>query len=128
MDTGASISISPVQSDFVSPLSTPAQASLNQVNGTASVEGEGTICWKVEDINGNQCELPTNGYYVPSATVCLFSPQTYVKEQRKQTCLHLDSHGITLTLADGKLLCFPIGSGNNLPFMLTINSLKQQGQ
>ena len=49
--------------------------SLKQVNGTTSVYGEGEVLLDIEDFYRTRRSVRTESYYVPSATVCLFSPQ-----------------------------------------------------
>ena len=68
IDTGASISISPLRSDFIA-LDPPGLTSLNQVNGSTPVEGEGCLNWCIEDIHGKRVCLHTKGYHVLSASI-----------------------------------------------------------
>ena len=104
----------------------PGLTSLNQANGSTPVEGEGCLNWCIEDIHGKHVCLHTKGYHVPSASIRLFSPQCYIQEQKGHAKLTLNSKGIDLTLGGGSVLRFPIGTGNNLPFMLTVKGLNQQ--
>ena len=56
----------------------------------------------------------------------MFSSQCYIQERKGHAKLTLNSKGIDLTLGGGSVLQFPIGTGNNLPFMLTVEGLNQQ--
>jgi hypothetical protein len=58
----------------------------------------------------------TTAYYVPEASIFLFSPHTYFKE-KKAGSLHITHDLKTLTLKDGPQLNFPYQE-NNLPLML----------
>ena len=103
IDTGASISISPLRSDFIA-IHPPGLTSLNQVNGSTPVEGEGCLNWCIEDIHGKRVCLHTKGYHVPSASIRLFSPQCYIQERKGHAKLTLNSKGIDLTLGGGSVL------------------------
>jgi len=72
------------------------------------------INWDIEDVHGLRSLLVTSAYFVPDATIRLFPPQVYIKEQ-----LTLDPFGIALKMACGKVLKFPIKKGSNLPMMLS---------
>ena len=73
--------------------------------------------WTVQDVFGATRTIKTQAYYIPNATVHLFSPQTYFREQQKGH-LWLDHSSTTLQLSDGSLLQFPYNSNNNPPLML----------
>jgi hypothetical protein len=126
IDTGASCSITPLLSDFTSAPTTPDTKSLGSLtSASTTVTGQGPIEWKIEDMHGVCRPLPTTAYLVPDATVRLFSPQVYIKENPTTSSLHLDSTGITLTMSCGTTLKFPIQEGSNLPIMLTQDALSQ---
>ena len=82
--------------------------------------------WSIEDLNGVKCDITTKAYFVPSAKVWLFSPQVYIRENLGKSSMHLDPLGLTLTVKCGIALRFPIGDGNNLPFMLTTKEVAKQ--
>ena len=54
--------------------------------------------WLIEDFNGITRSLTTTAYYVPEATIRLFSPQVYINENPTNSSLFLDSTGLALTL------------------------------
>jgi hypothetical protein len=66
---------------------------------------------------GNKMKIRTTAYYVPEASIRLFSPQTYFKE-KKAVSLHITHDRTRLTLKVGSRLDFPYQE-NNLPLMLT---------
>ena len=126
IDTGASCSITPLLSDFTSPPTTADTKSLGSLtSASTTVTGQGPIEWKIEDMHGVCRPLPTTAYLVPEATVRLFSPQVYIRENPTTASLYLNSTGITLTMACATQLHFPIQDGSNLPIMLTQDALSQ---
>ena len=133
IDTGASCSVTPNIHDFIYP---PTKASTNTMEGlngqTTDVLGEGTIKWEIEDQKGILGNIETTAYYVPSANIRLFSPQSYIRDhkiQRNPKCqMLLDEAGISLTTAQGTVLTFPIQTGSNLPFMLTRKALSENSE
>ena len=76
------------------------------------------MAWNIEDFEGTRRCIRTKAYYVPEASVRLFSPQVYIGNDDTAK-LVLDKNGTHFTLTDGTVLHFPVGKGNNLPFMLT---------
>jgi hypothetical protein len=70
---------------------------------------------------GNKRKIRTTAYYVPEASIHLFSPQTYFKEKKAGSLL-ITHDRTTLTLKDGSRMDFPYQE-NNLPLMLTDNHL-----
>jgi hypothetical protein len=128
IDTGASNSITPIPSDFVNGVINKADLqSLNQVNGTTPVCGQGQVNWDIEDVDGTQKRINTEAYYVPDAGVRLFSPQVYINNN-KNSSMQIDNAGIRFTLSCGTVLRFPFNPSNNLPFMLTEKSLRTRNK
>ena len=128
IDTGASCSITPLLCDFINEPGVPDTKSMGGLTGTTTeVLGLGKINWDIEDVNGIRCPLITSAYFVPEATIRLFSPQVYIAEQYKENnvecTMTLDPFGLSLTLACGTTLKFPIQKGSNLPMMLTHKAL-----
>jgi hypothetical protein len=119
IDTGASVSVTPVLTDFIGPLRPCSTANLKGLSGSTEVIGEGTVNWLVRDMFGNKRKIRTTAYYVPEASIRLFYPQTYFKE-KKDGSLLITHDRTTLTLKDGSRMDFPYQE-NNLPIMLTDN-------
>jgi Reverse transcriptase (RNA-dependent DNA polymerase) len=117
IDTGASWSITPHLSDFVSPLTPSNIDELHSLDNTIQVHGTGTVEWTVEDLNGNIRKLQCEALYIPTASVRLFSPQCYFMEHHGGSMTACE-HSLILTLVDGFSLTFP-WSDNNIPYMLT---------
>lgn len=122
IDTGASCSITPTISDFDGCIKTSSVDGLNQLSGRTPVVGEGQITWQIEDVAGTKHSIGTYAYYVPSASIRLFSPQIYINEAGKGK-LVLARSGVTFTLKCGTILKFPLNRQSNLPFMLTMKAL-----
>ena len=126
IDTGASCSISPVHSDFISNILPADVPSLNNISGTTAVVGQGTIEWRIQDAKGIVKPIQTSAYYVPTATIRLFSPQVYIKNDTSGTSeMLLQRNGIHLVLSCGSRLFFPINRNSNLPVMLTETALNK---
>jgi hypothetical protein len=100
INTGASVSVTPVLTDFLGHLRPCATANLKGLSGTTEVIGEGTLNWLVGDMFGNKRKISTTAYYIPEASIHLFSPQTYFKE-KKAGSLQITHDLTTLTLKDG---------------------------
>jgi hypothetical protein len=123
IDTGASCTITPTLSDFISTPTKSDTASLGSLTTVQTkVSGQGLIEWDIEDVNGVLKKLRTTSYYVPEATIRLFSPQAYFKANPKGS-LTLNIDGIFIHMPCGTSLKFPIQSGSNLPIMLTRQAL-----
>jgi hypothetical protein len=125
IDTGASCTITPVLSDFIHAPTSPDTDSLGSLTTVKTkVSGQGPIEWDIEDVNGCLKKLQTISYYVPEATIRLFSPQAYFKDN-PLAHLTLNIDGIALNMTCGTVLNFPIQPGSNLPIMLTKQSLQR---
>ncbi len=100
VDTGATCCISNNKADFIDFTSSHNKV-LHGIGTGLSIEGSGTLQWCILDDLGNEIILPIhNCLYVPSAPMCLLSPQ----HMSQQTCFPDDGfhckniHGI-LTFA-----------------------------
>jgi hypothetical protein len=78
-----------------------------------------------QDVFGTIRVIKCRAYYVPDATVCLFSPQTAFQRWQKGS-LFMDEEKTQLTLHCGTTLEFPYNNGSNLPLMLTPRHFKRQ--
>jgi hypothetical protein len=65
IDTGASVSVTPVLTDFLGHLRPCATANMKGLSGTTEVSGEGTFNWLVRYMFGNKRKIRTTAYYVP---------------------------------------------------------------
>jgi hypothetical protein len=125
IDTGASCTITPSLADLTSKPTKPDTATLGSLTTVQTkVTGQGPIEWDIEDVNGVLKKLKTTSYYVPEATIRLFSPQAYFKANPKGS-LTLNIDGIFLHMPCGTSLKFSIQPGSNLPIMLTCQRLQR---
>ena len=117
IDSGASISITPNIRDFIGKIEPCKMTALTGLTNTTPVVGRGIVHWDVVDIFGVTRAIKTTAYYVPDATIRLYSPQAYFQEHQSGSLL-MDHRRTKLFLADGSCLEFPYNHGNNLPLML----------
>ena len=117
IDTGASVSITPHESDFISKVRPSKLKSINGLQGSCEVVGSGTVEWTIRDVYGSVRRIRTTAYLVPAAQIRLFSPQCYFQETKGAGSLFLNHRKVVLTLADQSELEFPFQS-NNIPMML----------
>ena len=126
IDTGASCSLTPIHSDFIGAIEPSNIPTLNNISGKTPVVGQGLIEWNIQDVKGILKPIQTTAYYVPTATIRLFSPQTYISDDKSNTSqMTLNKDGITFILSCGTRLQFPINQRSNLPIMLTEAALNR---
>ena len=118
IDTGASMSLTPCMDDFLGKLDPSPVTELHGLNTTTNVYGIGTVSWSVRDVFGVIRVIKTKAYYVPDASIRLFSPQTYFKSMDSGKLL-VHANCANLTVPDGTDLQFPYHHNSNLPYMLT---------
>jgi hypothetical protein len=117
IDTGASLSLTPNINDFIGDLKPAHIQDLNGLSSKTTVVGVGRVRWTVCDLFGVVRNIETTAYYVPEATIRLFSPQSYFQENDSGKCIVTAKKSV-LILADETELEFPHNPGSNLPLML----------
>jgi hypothetical protein len=125
-DTGASFSVTPVRSDFVADLTKSEVDAMKGLTDSVHVEGMGWVEWSIRDVFGRIHVVRTQAYYVPKASIRLFSPQTYFQQDDSESCT-FDKDSLTLTTADGVRLQFPYHPSSNLPLMYVEQDVVQAG-
>ena len=115
IDSGASTSVTPFRDDFVDKMIPLKNETVDGITETASIEGVGTVEWKVFDDVGNPGTIRTFAYFMPKAKIRLFSPQKYFQERKFDGPCVLTRKGCLLTLEDGTKLSFDYDVFNNLP-------------
>lgn len=125
-DTGASFSVTPVRTDFVSELTQAEVESMTGLADSVMIEGVGQIEWPLRDVFGRIHMIRTQAFYVPQATIRLFSPQVYFQEHNKGRGT-FDGDSLTFTTAEGVDLQFPYHPCNNLPMMYLDTKIVQAG-
>jgi hypothetical protein len=115
--------ISNNKSDFID-LQPTSNNVLKGIGSGLRIEGIGTLCWKISDNNGDEISLHVKkSLYVPSAPMCLLSPQTITQ----QTNNPLDGfhakgiHGSFTFSAFHKTIHY--NSKNNLPIFFTSSEI-----
>jgi len=131
-DTGASFSLTPFIEDFdVEGIEEPDVKEMHGIADKIKIEGRGWVEWSIRDVFGNICLIRTQAYYVPSAHIRLFSPQTYFKEQPSdspdQAKATFDYQKLEFQTHSGEQLTFPYSLGGNLPMMYLDNKVLQAG-
>jgi hypothetical protein len=116
INMGASMSVSPCEGDFIE-LDRMNRGTLSALARDAGTEGVGIVRWTIRDVFGSVRVIETRAYYVPSASIHLYSPQQYFQENGAGE-LWCNAQQTVLTLADGSKLEFPYNPGSNLPLML----------
>jgi Reverse transcriptase (RNA-dependent DNA polymerase)./Integrase core domain. len=121
IDTGASRSISPHRSDFMTY--EDYHGSLGTISHQSAIVGKGKIKWDIIDQNGKPCVIMTEAYHVPSATIWLYSPQFHFNEHCAGR-LSMTHCGVDLYLptpnnrTSDDAVSFPFNSLSLLPLML----------
>jgi hypothetical protein len=77
IDSGASVCISPHQSNFVTYLA--SKMKIKGLSSSNQVAGEGILCWSLQDMDGNTTYIELLGYHIPNAEVHLLSLQVLLK-------------------------------------------------
>lgn len=79
LDSGASFALTPYLRDFVKD---PGPCELKFIKGLSSetkVLGMGKVEWTIKDVRGQVRTIKCFAYYVPEASVRIFSPQSFFK-------------------------------------------------
>ena len=118
-DSGASISISPFATDFVEwDTTSTLNTTLHGVSDSPSVQGVGTIKFRVITDDGQECFLLTKGFYVPTSRVCLLSTIRYIQHERNGGSFTVNEDHCFFSfirLNGGGRISFRPSKTNNLP-------------
>lgn len=118
LDSGASISITPVLSDFVNGLQPSPIPAVHGIQTSSPVMGAGQVHWKLQDITGNVQTISTFELYLPTAHVRLFSPQHYFRNSKSGNVI-LDNTTTYFKCHDKSApIEFPYHSDNGLPVIM----------
>ena len=88
IDTGATFTITPFYSDFVTGLTSTKGAILHGLAMGLQIEGSGMVDWNLPADDGSQITLKMTAYYVPEANRRLLSPQHYLQNSSNSTKQH----------------------------------------
>ena len=120
IDTGASFSLTPFKEDFCGGIEETNMEDLQGLSSRTKVHGTGFIEWTIVDLYGVVRTIKTRAYYVPEASIRLFSPQCYLQEQGKGEVI-IRQNKTVMRMPDDVELEFPFNPGSNLPLMLLTN-------
>ena len=120
IDSGASISLTPFRSDFISFVE--ERGSLQAVGSSQEVQGSGLVEWVITNMEGAKVTIRTRALLCTSTDIRLLSPQSMFEEQ-KCGDLHLNADTVTISCKTmfKPTLLFPIQAGCNLTIMLLSN-------
>jgi hypothetical protein len=118
LDTGASTSLTPVLTDFIGPLIPAPIDEIRGLTATTRVIGKGTVQWVLRDYWNVTGVIKTTAYYVPDASIRLFSPQSFFQEHSNSGRCVIQGQKTTMELPDKTVLEFPYNPMSNLPLML----------
>ena len=83
-DTGCSMSSTFSIDDFEEPPTKGNFGQLRTITNVVPIVAAGMIRWQVHDRNGNTVFIRVPGYYIPSSSQRLFSPQNYARYHQWQ--------------------------------------------
>jgi len=123
IDTGASSCISNDKNDFIS-LESVQNQSIAGIGSGLSIEGVGTLRWKINDDDGNAIILHVqNALYVPKVPMCLLCPQQVAQQTANaKDGFHAEANFGKLTY-DGFTRTIPYSGRNGLPIVFTAGNV-----
>jgi hypothetical protein len=113
IDMGASVCISPHQTDFVTYGDSAMK--IKDLSSSNQVVGEGLIRWSLCDATGAVVDIELMGYHIPTADVRLLSPQVLLWSFGGHALLN--SSGMDICLDDGVNLSANYCPRTNLPMI-----------
>ena len=99
---------------------------MHGLSDTIRVEGVGWVEWHIRDAFGQVALIRTRAYYIPTASIRIYSPQSYFTIHERGNG-SFDHHKVSITTADGVELVFPFTRGSNLPLMYLDDSVLTAG-
>jgi hypothetical protein len=116
IDSGASKGLSPIRSDFIQ--FRQLKSKITGIGAQSEIGGVGIVRWKIIDQHGKVDIIETEAYYVPSAHIRLYSPQSHFVRHKKGN-MTLNWEETTLKLPNSsQSLSFPYDQYNALPLMI----------
>ena len=108
IDSGASMSLSPIRSDFVT--FRECSTTISGVSAKAQVQGTGTVRWRIVDQHGVDCTIETEAYYVPDAGIRLYSPKYHFQEHSSGCLLLTHDECVLQVPRSNQTMSFPCGT------------------
>ena len=121
VDSCASMTVTPFKEDFIEFEEVKGQV-LKGISAGASIQGRGTIHWKV-DVGNQTVDLKLRALYVPATEHRLLCPQQLRKEHKPTVkYCSVEETGISIGFQEGELFC-PCNQAN-LP-VLSLRAAKE---
>jgi hypothetical protein len=114
IDTGASVCISPHQSDFGTYAS--SKMKIKDLYSSNQIAGEGLIHWSLHNANGTVVTIELMGYHIPNTDICFLSPQVLIPTLGGHA--FLNNQGMDISLDNGTVLSANYCPCTNLPMVL----------
>lgn len=125
VDCGASYTMTPYRSDFVSFSSNTSDPDILGISGTVKVKGVGTVEYKTLDDSGKPFVVRVeNARWVPGTPLRLLCPQQWIRQRQASgdSTANLDLGGTSLKLQFDRRqrsITAPFGKQNNVAFLYT---------
>jgi hypothetical protein len=120
LDTGASVSISPVRLDFVTPIRPAQHVTVKGIASGLNVAGVGGIAYTfVNDAGDTQNIILRNCLYVPQSAVCLICPRQIGATTGCQADGLHATHSACQLIVEGKATTLTYDTVSNLPILFT---------
>ena len=105
VDTGASLTVTPFQSDFSHYEALEGNKTMKGLSAGASIKGRGTVHWRVE-VGDKTVDIKLRALHVPAAEHRLLCPQQLLKEhQPKLKQCEILEDGVLMSFQEGDLFC-----------------------
>ena len=126
--TGATFTITPFCSDFITGLTSTEGAKLHGLATGLRIEGSGTVHWNLPADDGSQITLTMTAYYVPEAKWRLLSPQHYLQNSSDPTKQHfaITATHMEFVLEHRQKATIKYHHQNNLPTIQMWNAHQQR--
>jgi hypothetical protein len=117
-DTGASLAITPHQTDFTTSLTLPpGDLRLGGMANGLKIEGIGSVTWIFANSSGPDVSIVSQAYYVPGAKARLLSPQRLLDVDLKAR-YEGDSKQFRLHLSNQPMLTIEYDDRNSLTYWI----------
>jgi Reverse transcriptase (RNA-dependent DNA polymerase) len=128
-DTGASVSVTPVQEDFIEWFTVDLSTySLHGLADEFKVSGVGMVQWWIRDDKGKQLKIVTRAYFVPGSSVRLFSPQVFFRQPGITGSFVVDARGCQCTLKTDTVSTITFNMDDNHPLPWILPSTPSQAE
>jgi hypothetical protein len=124
IDTGASVTITPFQTDFITPLQPVQQTTIQGIASGLQVAGRGTVCYTFRNDDGEQQTVEISPcLYVPQCTVRLLCPRQILAMTGHNTDGFTSLSTTAHLTVEGKSTTLTYDSLTKLPYYLLHRAL-----